>query len=143
MSEQNKAVIRRWIEALNAGDLDVADEIYARDFVMHDPGTPDRLPGPEGTKQTFAGFRASFPDFYVTIEDFVAEGDKVAWRLSATGTHEGEYLGIAPTGKQVSFTAICVTRLVDGKFVEGWQNVDNLGMLQQIGAIPPLGGGQR
>ena len=141
MSEQNKAVIRRWIEALNAGNLDVADEIYAPDFVMHDPGNPDRLPGPEGTKQGFAAFLAAFPDLHVTIEDIIAEGDKVVWRVSLTGTHKGEFLGIAPTGKQITNTGITIVRMVDGKFVEGWQNGDDLGMLQQIGAIPPLGEG--
>ena len=141
MSEQNKAVIRRWIKALNAGNLDVADEIYARDFVMHDPGNPDRLPGPEGTKQGFAAFLAAFPDLHVTIDDIIAEGDKVVWRVSLTGTHNGEFLGIAPTGKQISNKGITIVRMVDGQFAEGWQNGDDLGMLQQIGAIPPLGEG--
>ena len=141
MSEQNKAVVRRWIAGLNAGDLDVADEIYAPDFVMHDPGNPDRLLGPEGTKQGFAAFLAAFPDLHVTIDDIIAEGDKVVWRVSLTGTHKGEFLGIAPTGKQITNTGITIVRMVDGKFVEGWQNGDDLGMLQQIGAIPPLGEG--
>ena len=141
MSEQNKAVVRRWIAGLNAGDLDVADEIYAPDFVMHDPGNPDRLLGPEGTKQGFAAFLAAFPDLHVTIDDIIAEGDKVVWRVSLTGTHNGEFLGIAPTGKQITNKGITIVRMVDGKFVEGWQNGDDLGMLQQIGAIPPLGEG--
>jgi steroid delta-isomerase-like uncharacterized protein len=141
-TEENKAIARRHIAELwNQGKLDVADEFYAGEFVMHDPSNPDRLPGPEGTKQMVAAFLAAFPDLHVTIEDLIAEGDKVVTRVSGTGTHRGEYLGIPPTGKKISFTGISIFRLVDGKYIEGWQNMDTFGTMQQLGAIPPLGEG--
>ena len=136
--------MRRHIAELwNQGKLDSAEEFYASDFVMHDPGNPDRLPGPEGTKQMVAAMRAAFPDLFVTIEDLIAEGDKIVTRTSATGTHKGKYLGVAPTGKKITFTGISVFRLVDGKYIEGWQSIDTLGVMQQLGAIPPLAGGER
>lgn len=140
MSEENKAVIRRWIEELNQGNLDAADEFFAPNYVDHSapPGTP---PGPEGVKQLMAMYSAAFSDVRITIEDQIAEGDKVVTRLSTRLTHTGEFMGIAPTGKQVAVTAIVIDRIVGGKLVEAWESFDELGMMQQLGVIPPMGEG--
>jgi steroid delta-isomerase-like uncharacterized protein len=132
----NKAISRRADEELfNRGNLDVADELFAPDFVYHDPAG-EELRGPESVKGYATMLRAAFPDLHQTIEDQVAEGDRVAYRWTARGTHEGELMGIAPTGNRVTFTGIAVARLADGKIEEIWENYDALGLMQQLGAIP-------
>ena len=136
MSEQNKTVGRRLFEQVwNKGDLAVLDELYAADFVSHSaqPGLP---PGIEGEKQFVRMYLGAFPDTHMVIEDQVAEGDKVVTRWTATGTHKGELMGIPPTGKQVKVSGITIDRLRGGKIVEEWASFDQLGMLQQIGAVP-------
>jgi steroid delta-isomerase-like uncharacterized protein len=133
---ENKAISRRADEELfNRGNLDVADELFTPDFVYHDPGGGE-LRGPENVKGYAAMLRAAFPDLHQTIEDQIAEGDKVAYRWTARGTHEGELMGIAPTSKRVTFTGIAVARLADGKIQEIWENYDALGMMQQLGVVP-------
>jgi steroid delta-isomerase-like uncharacterized protein len=133
---ENKAISRRADEELfNRGNLDVADELFAPDFVYHNPAG-EELRGPENVKRYAVMLRAAFPDLHQTIEDQIAEGDKVSYRWTARGTHEGEPMGIAPTGKQVTFTGIAVARLADGKIEEMWENYDALGMLQQLGVVP-------
>ena len=136
MSEQNKAMVRRLFEEIwSKGDLDAIDQIYAVDAVDHNrpPGLP---PGREGAKQFFRMYLAAFPDTRMAIEDQVAEGDRVVTRWTATGTHKGELMGIPPTGKQVRVSGIEIDRLQDGKIIESWSSFDQLGMMQQIGAIP-------
>jgi steroid delta-isomerase-like uncharacterized protein len=133
---ENKAISRRADEELfNRGNLDVADELFTPDFVYHDPAG-GQLRGPENVKGYAAMLRAAFPDLQQTIEDQIAEGDKVAYRWTARGTHEGELMGIAPTGKRVEFTGIAVARLADGRIEEMWENYDALGMMQQLGVVP-------
>jgi len=140
--EENKALARRNIEeAFNQGNLDVIDEIFATDFVEHDPAGPD-IQGPEGLKQYFSMTRTAFPDCKITLDDQFAEGDKVVNRFTFTGTHKGEFMGIPPSGVQVTITAIAIDRFAEGKMVEAWCNRDVLGMLQQLGVIPPLGQGE-
>ena len=137
MAEENKALVRRWFEDLfNEGNLDVADEIIAPDQLDHDPTLPDLPIGPEGQKQLVNLYRSAFPDARITIEEQVAEGDTVVTRWSGRGTHQGELMGVAPTGKQVTITGIVINHISEGKIVESWTNYDALGMLQQIGAIP-------
>ncbi len=138
MSEENKAIVRREIEELfnRDGNLDAADEIYASNYVGHEPTTGDNR-GIEGAKQFAAAYRDAFPDLQATIEDQIAEGDKVATRFRARGTHQGDLEGIAPTGNQIEITGIFISRIAEGKIAEDWSNFDALGMLQQIGAIPP------
>jgi steroid delta-isomerase-like uncharacterized protein len=133
--EGNKIVARRLLDAVNTGDLAAAAELVAPDYVDHSapPGNPG---GPAGFTAAIQMYRAAFPDFFWTIEDMIGEGDKVAIRVTARGTHRGELMGIAPTGKQVTVTGIGVWRIADGKVAEAWVNRDLLGLLQQLGAIP-------
>jgi steroid delta-isomerase-like uncharacterized protein len=141
--EENKALARRWVEDLfNAGNLEVADEIIAQDHVHHDPTLPDIPPGPEGQKQVVNLYRGAFTNAHISIEDQVAEGDRVVTRWTSSGTHQGELMGLAPTGNHVRITGITINRVSDGKIVESWTNYDALGMMQQIGAIPERGQGE-
>ena len=137
-AEENKRIVRHLFEeAMNRGNLGVVDEVVAPDYVDHDPANPSDLPpGPEGLKQLMSGYRSAFPDVEMTIEDQIAEGDKVVTRWTARGTHQGDLMGIAPTGKQATITGIFVDRLANGKLVESWANWDTFGMLQQLGAVP-------
>ncbi len=142
-TEANKAIIRRFVEEVqNRGDLTVLDEIAAPDYVNHTapPGVPaDR----EGLKQLTAMFRRAFPDGRMAIEDLVAEGDRVVTRKTFRGTHGGELMGIPPTGRAVAIQLIDIVRLADGKAVESWSAADDLGLLQQLGALAPLGSASR
>lgn len=134
MSEQNKAAIRRWIdEAINQGNQAVLDELLAPDYVYHGPGM--ELRGPEALKQLIVQFRSAFPDLHIAIDDLVAEGEKVVTRCTATGTHKGEFMGIAPTGKRMTLPIIVITRFEAGKAVEDWEVYDGLGLMQQLGAV--------
>lgn len=137
MSEENKAIFRRYVEEVgNEGNLDLVDEIFS-DYASHQPDGSVLERGPEDVKRFMGEFRSAFPDFHTTIEDQIAEDDKVVTRWTMRGTHEGEFRGIAPTGKQISVTGIGIFRFSDGKVVESWDNFDQLGMMQQLGAVPP------
>ncbi|MFC1794382.1 ester cyclase, partial [Planctomycetota bacterium] len=132
----NKALENRVFEEIwNQGLLDVADEVFAPDAILH-LGTDD-VQGPEGFKQYVAGYRAAIPDIHWTVEDQVAEGDIVVTRLTGTGTHQGELMGIPPTGLQVTATAIATVRIAEGKIQESWNSWDALGLMQQLGVMPP------
>jgi steroid delta-isomerase-like uncharacterized protein len=133
----NQAIVRRFIEAYQTGgDESVAEEILADDFVDHSPFGPF-APDREGVKQLFAMLRVAFPDLRAEIQDQFASGDKVVTRKTFHGTNEGEFMGMPPTGKKVSFDVIDVLCLRDGQFVDHWNVVDALGLMQQLGAIPP------
>ena len=135
--EDNKALVRRWFEELfNEAKLDLADEIVTPDHVSHDPSTPEHLPGPEGERQLVTLVRGAFPDGRITIEDLVAEGDRVAVRWTFRGTHRGDFMGVAPTGYQVEMGAMDLVRVAGGKIAETWSNVDMTTMMRQLGAIP-------
>ena len=139
-TEQNKALVRQMVEELfNRGNMSRADEFLAPDFVEREelpPGIPrDR----EGVKQLTIMLRSAFPDFKATIDDIVAEGDKVVIRQTWSGTHKGEFMGVPPTGKAVSIGVIDIIRVAGGKFVEHWGQMDSMGMMQQLGAIPTPG----
>ena len=137
-AEENKAVVLRQEEEIfTRGNLDAADEIYAPGYVGHDPSNPEDVRGPEGAKQAAADYRRAFPDLRVTVEDLIAEGDKVVACLRFRGTHLGELEGIAPTGRRVDCTGIVVSRMEGGKIAEDWANFDDLGLMRQLGAIPP------
>lgn len=136
-SEENKAISRRADEEFfNQGNLDAAGEIFASNFVFHDPANGEEWHGPENVKRYAAMLRVAFPDLHQTIKEQIVEGDKVAYRWTARGTHQGELMGIAPTGRRVTLTGIAIARLVDGKIEEIWENYDALGMMQQLGVIP-------
>jgi steroid delta-isomerase-like uncharacterized protein len=137
---ENKALVRRYAEeVLNQSNLDLFDEIFAPDFVQYG-ADPDQVSGVEDLRQFFIMLRSGFPDFQVTIEDlFAAEGDKVVLRFTFRGTHQGAFMGVAPTGKQVTMTGIDIFRIADGKIVELWNEEDVLGMMQQLGMFPEQG----
>jgi predicted ester cyclase len=133
--EENKATDRRYVaEVLNSGNLAAIDQIMAPGYVGHVPGFPpsDR----EGDKQLIAMFHRAFPDLRFTLEDQIAEGDRVVHRLSVVGTHRGEFMGIPPTGRRVSVTGVNINRFADGRVVEAWGFMDMLGLMQQLGAVP-------
>jgi steroid delta-isomerase-like uncharacterized protein len=122
--------------ALQRRELETAEEIYAPDYVGHDPSNPQDVRGLEAAKQAAADYRRAFPDLRVTVEDLIAEGDKVAARLRFRGTHLGEMDGIAPTGKRVECTGIVISRIEGGRIAEDWANFDDLGMMRQLGLAP-------
>lgn len=139
-TEENKATTRRFFEEVfNGGNLAVVDEIKSSTYVFHDASFPEPIRGPEGFKHYLMMFRSAFPDLHSTIEDLIAEGEKVTVRFTFTGTQQGSLMGIPPTDKQVRVTAILIARLDNGKFVEGWINYDGLGMLHQLGVVPASG----
>ena len=142
MSEENKALARRLVEELyGQRNLDIVDEIVDPNYVGHDPTSPQGIRGPEGVKQFASMYLNAFSDVQVTVEDLIAEGDKVVTRWRGTGTHQGELMGIPPTGNRAELTGIIISRFANCKLVEDWTNSDTLGMLQQLGVIPPPGQG--
>ena len=138
-AEDNKALVRRFVdEVQSGGNIDLIDEVCSPGFVNHSapPGIPaDR----EGVKIVTAMFRGAFPDSYFTLEDMVAEGDKVATRKTFHGTHGGDFMGMPPTGRVVSMGLIDIVRVSDGRVVEHWAMGDSLGLMQQLGVIPQTG----
>jgi steroid delta-isomerase-like uncharacterized protein len=136
MSDENKAAARAVMDAFNSGDLDSLDDVVAADSVDHDQYNPFAGEGREGLKKSIAMYRQAFPDLTMTIEDQVAEGDRVVTRWTATGTHQGELMGAAPTGKSSTVTGIGIDRFEEGRIVEAWGNWDTLGMVQQLGLAP-------
>jgi len=137
-AEENKAVVRREVEQLynHTGNLDAVEEIIAPNYVSYEP-TSGETRGIEGARQFAATFRQAFPDLQCTIEDMVAEGDKVVMRFRGSGTHQGETEAFGPaTGKRMEMTGIIIKRVSEGKIVEAWTNFDALGMMQQLGMIP-------
>jgi predicted ester cyclase len=135
--EENEAVVREAVEAFNGGDPEAVDRLFAADYVDHDPSRDGLPPGPEGVKLAWGVFRAAFPDLRGKIDAAISEGDKVAVRGTLRGTHEGELMGIPPTGKRVTVTLIDINRIENGKLVERWGQADMLGMMRQLGVIPP------
>jgi steroid delta-isomerase-like uncharacterized protein len=137
-TEENKVNERRFVEeGWNQGNTAVFDELFAADYLGHDPSGP--MHGPEGFKQFYATYRTAFPDTHLTIEDQIAERDTVVSRWTATGTHQGPLMGIPPSGKRVRVTGITISRYASGKIAEEWFSYDTLGMLQQLGASPMPG----
>ena len=138
MSEENKAVARRLIEESgNNKNLDVIPELVTPGYVCHQAGGEDTR-GHEGLRQLVTMFFTAFPDVHITIEDQIADGDKVVTRWTARGTHQGNLQGIAPTGKQITVSGISIDRFEAGKIAEEWELFDRMGMMQQLGVIPSL-----
>ena len=130
--EENKEIQRRiLIEVHSPGKLDLVDELYDKDFI----GLPDMTKGTENVKKFISNLLNTFPDIKFTIEEQIAEGDKVFAQWSITGTHKGEFMGVTPTGKPISVSGVTVYKIVNGKAVQAWGMIDNLGILQQIGAV--------
>ena len=132
--EENKKIVRRYQEIYNSNDLDVLDEVVSEDLLTPKimPGIPT---GIEGAKAAHRIMLAGFPDYRTVIDDLFAEGDKVAARISMSGTNTGSFMGIPATGKHVSFTGIYIARIANGKIVEHWGEEDSVSLLQQLGAL--------
>ncbi len=138
-TEANKAVARRYFdEFLNQGKWTIGEGLFASNYLSHFPGVPDPLPSNERTNRSMRLFTA-FPDGHFAVEDMVAEGDQVVSRYTFHGTHQGDFQGIPPTGKELIFTGNETHRVVDGRIVEQWSEFDSLGMMRQLGAIPVPG----
>ena len=137
MSEHNKAVAKRFYDAWNNRDLDAFDEIIAPDAVDHDSQNPFReMRGPAGVKRTAGMYHSAFSDGRFQVHEQLADGDFVVTRWTGTGSHDGELMGMPPTGKSVEIAGITIDRIADGKIAESWTCFDTLGMMQQLGAIP-------
>ena len=135
-AENNESVVRRWIEAYNDRDRQAEADLLAPGYVAHVPGAPGPLVGLEAWTQFSGSFAQAFPDLRLTVEDIFSAGEMVAARVAFHGTHRGEFQGTAPTGKEVAFSSIEVNRVVGGKVEEHWVELDLLGLMQQLGAIP-------
>jgi len=137
--EDNKAVIRRLFdEVSNARNLNVLDEIVAEDAVEHDgfPGMPDT--GPEAYRAVYGGSHAGFSDFHMELHDLIAEGDNVAVRATVRGTHDGEFIGIPPTGKAISVGVVEIFEVKDGKITGRWGAPDRATLMEQLGLAPEM-----
>jgi steroid delta-isomerase-like uncharacterized protein len=135
--EENKATSRRFYKELfNRGNLAAAEELVTADFVIHDPNIPEQPRGPDGLKRFVAMYREAFPDIEFTIEDQIAEGENAATRWVARGTHLGELMGIAPTGKRVEVRAFTLHRFSGGRIAEDWAHYDALDVVRQLGGVP-------
>ena len=136
--EENKRLARRILnEVVERGDLDAIEDLYAEDAVEHTP--MGDFSGREAIEDGFEMTRNAFSDYTVTVEDVVSEGDTVAVRLTERGTHDGEFAGIAPTGREFEHQTMAFLRMEDGKVAEWWVQPDNLGLMQQLGVVEPPG----
>jgi steroid delta-isomerase-like uncharacterized protein len=139
----NKAIFKRFHDVTNTGDAEIIaatiDEIVDPDVLIRTP-LPAKTTGAQALKEVFARLHAAFPDLHVTVEDLIAEGDKVAGRNSVTGTHRGEYMGVAPTGKTVTYNEIFIFRFAAGRISETWGVVDLFSQMKQLGLIESPGG---
>ncbi len=136
LQADNVAVARRFFAAWVGGDPTAFDEVLAPDYVFHDPADPETPPGPTGAAAMAAGFRAAFGDLRLVEEDYVAGGDKVVYRWRVRATHRGAFAGVPPTGRAVELSGIEIVRLAGGRIVEHWDEIDALGLLRQLGALP-------
>ena len=135
-AEDNKAIVRRFWGVWEEGNIGLVDDLLSPDNVNHSPGSTDQPEGPEGVRAVVTMFRSGMPDLRVIIEDMIAQGDKVAVRYTLEGTHEGELVGVPPTGQRLSIKSISVEQVSDGKIREHWRITDSLDMMQQLGVIP-------
>ena len=135
-AEDNKEKVRRIVEeAINKGEMDVVNEAISEKYVYHVPG--NEVIGPDGFKLYIAMMRAALPDLKMTINAMIAEGDLVASRFTVSGTHHGDFMGVAPTGNKVTISEAIFIRFEGGKEVEAWPYADTLSIYQQLGASPP------
>ena len=137
--QDNEAVVRQFFDAWNEADLDVVDDVVAADAEQHNPQEPPVPPGPEGEKQLIEVYHSAFSNATLTIEEIVADGDSVAVRYTATGTHDGEFMGVEPTGNDVEIVGFEINRLAEGQIVESWGLFDTFGLMQQLGVVDPPG----
>src|SRR5580704_11312123 len=135
----NKAVMLRFVEFINTGSEKLAEELISPAAIFHVPGSPEPMRGPAGYLAVIGMMRIGFPDIQWTLDEVIAEGDKVAARFTMRGTHQGTFFGVPPTGKTIAVQAMNFYRLSGGQFIEERGQPDLLGLLQQIGAVPPPG----
>ena len=132
----NTEIVREFVEqAFNNGNLEVANEYLAEDFVRHDPDMGE-VRGREKYKEFIEMNRTAFPDYHETIDNIITQGDTVMYRWTLRGTQEGEFMGVAPTGNEIEVTGMIDMRLEDGRITELWGNFDALGLLKQLDAVP-------
>ena len=137
-AEDNKVLVRRiWEEIWNLGALDVVDEVIAESYVGYIPAMPGPIRGTEGFKQLIVAYRTAYPDVRVTVEDLIAEGDRVVARWTSHGTNTGDLMGMPATGRAVEVPGISIFRIEGGKVAEEWEGFDTLGMMQQLGVGEP------
>ena len=136
VQEQNKQICRDYFKAFLARDTAWMAKHIAPDFVRHDPGLPFEVRGPQGVAQLHDALLPAFPDMELPLLDFVAEGEKVLVRLKVLGTHTGAFGDMAPTGKRIDVAVLDLFQIRDGVLVEHWAQLDNLGMMKQLGALP-------
>lgn len=136
--DTNIAAQERFAEGVNRGNFDVFDEVVAPDVVDHDPA-PEQGPGPQGFRDMFATMWAAFPDLQVTPEHMTATEDDGALAYTITGTHQGDFLGVAPTGRKITARGVQIGRFENGRLAERWGSSDQLAILQQLGAEPQTG----
>jgi steroid delta-isomerase-like uncharacterized protein len=135
-AETNKIVMHRFLEFINTASESLGQELISPNAIFHVPGSPEPMRGPAGYLAIIGMMRTGFPDIQWTLEEMVAEGDKVAARFTMRGTHRGTFFGVPPTGRIIAVQAMNMYRLSDGQFVEEHGQPDMLGVLQQIGAVP-------
>ena len=135
-AEANKLTMRRFVEFINTASAGLAKELISPNAVFHVPGRPEPMRGPAGYLAIIEMMRGGFPDIQWTLEEMVAEDDKVAARFTMRGTHQGTFMGVPPSGKKITVQAMNIYHLSDGKFVEEHGQPDMLDLLQQIGAVP-------
>lgn len=141
--EQGKAIFHKWFaEAWNKGNFSVAEELIGDTFTVHGAGGQQVQQGVEGVVALIKQWRDAFPDGRMIVHDVIAEGDRVVARMTWEGTHRGDFYGIPPTGRRVSVTSIGIDRVENGKIVEGWGELDMLGMMRQLGVIPSPDAGE-
>jgi steroid delta-isomerase-like uncharacterized protein len=140
MALENKAIVRRFYEEVwNKRRIELVDELLSPSHAMHDNHLPDSGIGPEAYKRNVARYVTGFPDLRFTVEDMVAENDKVAVSWTISGTHKGEFRGISPTGKKVSIEGMTINHIADGKIMDSYVSGDYLGLMQQLGIAPAFG----
>jgi steroid delta-isomerase-like uncharacterized protein len=141
VSEQNVSVVRRWFEEVwNQGRDSSIHELFPADGVAHGLGDSDQdIHGPHEFQSFAANIRGVLPDTHIHIDDLLADGDRVAVRITLRGTHTGTGFGVPPTGRKVTIQGIIIVRIVNGHIMEGWNSYDQLGLLRQIGALPGAG----
>ena len=135
LPEENKSFVRRIYETFSSGDLNTLDQFISTDVVDHNPN-PSQAPGLQGVQDYFREIRGAFTNFRITVEDQVAEGDRVVSRIVFSGKHTGTFFGIAPTGKEITITGMDMAHIENGKLTERWGNEDDLKLMQELGVIP-------
>lgn len=133
----NKALVRRiWEEIWNLGALDVVDEVISGEYLGYIPAMPEPVHGTEGFKQLILMYRTGYPDVHVSVDDLIAEGDRVVARWTSRGINTGDLMGMPATGREVTVAGISIFRIENGKVAEEWEGFDTLGMMRQLGAVP-------